>query len=160
MPAFGDRVRRGYGWRQGFQVLGRNGPAEAEVSDCGRILRIKGYLIDYVDAVEGPFENLQSVFMDSSKFSHMEEMAAQAFNRLHGNDLSNTSETTFMAFLKTLTANLRPPQNVEPSCDVEYDTTNLQGQLERLLRPSRTTTANTAAHERPSAFDPWHRGHS
>jgi hypothetical protein len=136
MPAFGDRVRRGYGWRQGFQVLSRDKAARAAVSKCGRLLKIKGFFIDHVDVVEGPFENSKSEFLNGSIFSRMEEMCNQALNKLRDKDLFVTSETPFLAFLNILTSNLASDTRTDYGGD--HDTVILQGQLERLLRPANS----------------------
>jgi hypothetical protein len=133
MPSFGDRVRRGYGWRSGFRVLNGDPEASAVVSKCGRILTIKGYCIDQVDTVEGPFENSEFAFLDCSVLSHMKEMTRLALDRSKKNDTNDAPESTFMAFLRTITANLTATK--ETNHGMDHDMIILQDQLERLLQP-------------------------
>jgi hypothetical protein len=122
-PSTSTQVRRGYGWKGGFRACGSFTDSALEISACCTLLKVDGIMVDTVESVDVPFENLQSAFRDFPVLSNMKATAGRALAK------QNITSTTAVndAFLQTLVA------NAEFGNDITDDLTKLDIQLDQLL---------------------------
>jgi hypothetical protein len=96
-------VRRGYGWRKGFRASGSYCDPSLEISACCKLLKIDGIDVDQIDTVEGPFENIQSAFLDYKTLLTMDIMAGRALSKPE-EMLPKETAIVSRVFLQTLVA--------------------------------------------------------